>query len=644
MSMSATYSPEDNKLRLYSATRLDKETYDRVRAAGFIWAPKQDLFVAPMWTPEREDLLTELCGEIGDEDTSLAERTEQRAERFENYSERRAADAESAHAAVHKIADGIPFGQPILVGHHSEKRARKDAEKIQNGMDRAVKMWDESKYWKARAAGAIHAAKYKELPQVRFRRIKGLEAEIRRCRAEFTPADNPPHIIMQEPWRKSDGEKVPHVWCGQGRGGKWVEASRLPALEASYSRAIKHCENRLEYERAMLGESGGLAADKFNIEVGGQVLYSGTWVTVLRVNRKDGKVCSMRTSARYCSLASIEDIRDYQAPSAEESAKVASAMKKGPLCNYPGKRFGTLSQEEWDKIRKESRGSREIAATETMARHRVRICLGFRCHLPPKEGKELEPSYCDANRTHHYWPVFITDAKVIEPPAPKTEEVVQFVNKPDVNSIQPKYDYRTPEPDKFDVLREQAKAGVKVVSANQLFPTPPELAKRAVALADVQPGQRVLEPSAGTGNLLRPIFDAIGGLDCGKVVAVEQNYNLVETLKHDRTKRLYANEDTFKIVQADFLECNGDLGKFDRVVMNPPFENGSDIKHIQHALTMLKPGGKLVAICANGPRQNDVLKPMVEENGGEWEVLPEDTFKSSGTGVRTVLLTMEKAA
>jgi len=37
--------------------------------------------------------------------------------------------------------------------------------------------------------------------------------------------------------------------------------------------------------------------------------------------------------------------------------------------------------------------------------------------------------------------------------------------------------------------------------------------------------------------------------------------------------------------------------------MNPPFENGADIKHIQHAMKMLKPGGRLVAICANGPRQ-----------------------------------------
>lgn len=45
----ATYSPDDNKLRLYAASRLDPETYKKVHDAGFRWAPKQALFVAPAW-------------------------------------------------------------------------------------------------------------------------------------------------------------------------------------------------------------------------------------------------------------------------------------------------------------------------------------------------------------------------------------------------------------------------------------------------------------------------------------------------------------------------------------------------------------------------------------------------------------------
>src|SRR5258707_10679155 len=72
------------------------------------------------------------------------------------------------------------FGQPILVGHHSERHARKDAERIENGMRKTVQMWQTARYWEQRAAGALHHAKYKALPGVRHRRIKGLEADKRK--------------------------------------------------------------------------------------------------------------------------------------------------------------------------------------------------------------------------------------------------------------------------------------------------------------------------------------------------------------------------------------------------------------------------------------------------------------------------------
>jgi len=56
---------------------------------------------------------------------------------------------------------------------------------------------------------------------------------------------------------------------------------------------------------------------------------------------------------------------------------------------------------------------------------------------------------------------------------------------------------------------------------------------------------------------------------------------------------------------------------------------------------MLKPGGRLVALCANGPRQNASLRPMVEARGGEWEDLPPDIFKEEGTSARVALITMQ---
>ena len=83
--LTATYSPEDDKLRLYTGCRVDQETfaYARLRAAGFSWFPEQQLFVATGWTPERADLLIEFCGGIGDEDKSLVRRGGERAERIQ---------------------------------------------------------------------------------------------------------------------------------------------------------------------------------------------------------------------------------------------------------------------------------------------------------------------------------------------------------------------------------------------------------------------------------------------------------------------------------------------------------------------------------------------------------------------------------
>jgi hypothetical protein len=56
------------------------------------------------------------------------------------------------------------------------------------------------------------------------------------------------------------------------------------------------------------------------------------------------------------------------------------------------------------------------------------------------------------------------------------------------------------QPSEPDLIHSSHKsiAGVRVVSAPQLFPTPAALARRVVDLADIQPGMTVLEPSAGT--------------------------------------------------------------------------------------------------------------------------------------------------
>jgi len=134
------------------------------------------------------------------------------------------------------------------------------------------------------------------------------------------------------------------------------------------------------------------------------------------------------------------------------------------------------------------------------------------------------------------------------------------------------------------------------VSSFNLFQTPPAIAWQMVEkLPELTNSSKVLEPSAGLGRLLK---------------------------------------------QADFLQCTAEGlgGKFDAVIMNPPFQRGTDIKHIDHAFGMLERGGILVALCYNGVKQNEILKPLCDS----WEVLPEGTFKSEGTGASVALLTIKK--
>jgi hypothetical protein len=54
----------------------------------------------------------------------------EKSSRLEQRAEKKEQAAEAKHAAMRAIADQIPLGQPILVGHHSEKRARRDADRI----------------------------------------------------------------------------------------------------------------------------------------------------------------------------------------------------------------------------------------------------------------------------------------------------------------------------------------------------------------------------------------------------------------------------------------------------------------------------------------------------------------------------------
>ncbi|CAB1371325.1 protein of unknown function (plasmid) [Denitratisoma oestradiolicum] len=197
----------------------------------------------------------------------------------------------------------------------------------------------------------------------------------------------------------------------------------IPAHERTMAwarRWLEHYENRIGYERAMLDEQGGLKAEGQDIQPGGRVLIDNEWLIVVRVNKKDGKPVSVTTNARYVRVRGIEEIKEYQAPTAEQAALVEKATKLPPLVNYPGEGFAHMTKAEYDRVPKDYKGTNKIKATDTAGAHRVRTCMG--CYCMPKES--------DFNKRHSYPNVFITDAKRVDPPAAVAAEPVKLERVP----------------------------------------------------------------------------------------------------------------------------------------------------------------------------------------------------------------------
>jgi hypothetical protein len=82
------------------------------------------------------------------------ERRAARIERLEARAAKAHATSEAALGTARRIGAGIPFGQPILIGHHSERRHRRDAEKIDRNMRKGVEASKEASRLERRAAAA----------------------------------------------------------------------------------------------------------------------------------------------------------------------------------------------------------------------------------------------------------------------------------------------------------------------------------------------------------------------------------------------------------------------------------------------------------------------------------------------------------
>ena len=94
----------------------------------------------------------------------------------------------------------------------------------------------------------------------------------------------------------------------------------------------------------------------------------------------------------------------------------------------------------------------------------------------------------------------------------------------------------------------------------------------------------------------------------------------------------------------DFLEHRGQC---DRIVMNPPFEDGTYMVHIRHTFEQLRTGGRLVSVVSDGPffrvdKRSVAFRNWLANIAVDVERLPEDADAFRETGVRTRFVTATK--
>ncbi|MDH5297870.1 MAG: hypothetical protein OEV91_02520 [Desulfobulbaceae bacterium] len=260
-------------------------------------------------------------------------------------------------------------------------------------------------------------------------------------------------------------------------------------------------------------------------------------------------------------------------------------------------------------------------------------------------------------------------------------------------------------------LREAPKAADKVKELERamigrkndgmdFFPTPEATADEMVQAAGIEPGMKVLEPSAGWGHIAERIraagvepdvvemssdrqelleakgFNVVGRdfLDVGRssTVSLQKELDALlerrESIREKQMARFHegsatrartttGNADADRVneqiisLRKQIKEEDGGATGYDRIIMNPPFSDRRDAEHVQHAYSLLNPGGRLVAIMGEGvffgkDKKAQAFREWLESVGGTDEKLEQGTFLDPAlpvnTGVNSRMVVIEK--
>lgn len=171
---------------------------------------------------------------------------EERADALAEKADRERALSEGSYAASHRATEGIPFGQPILVGHHSEGRHRRDLARSDSHMRQSIEHGAKADRASERSDAALRQADRRENPVVMGRRVERLEARQREL-------------------------------------SRWLQgAGEAPLMRGE----LADVEQEIAFLRRSIEESGVQQFTKADFHKGDLALIRGRWGIVAKANAK----------------------------------------------------------------------------------------------------------------------------------------------------------------------------------------------------------------------------------------------------------------------------------------------------------------------------------------------------------------------
>jgi len=205
------------------------------------------------------------------------ERKEARIARRLEWAAGRDQKAEQGFDRARRIADGIPLGQPILVGHHSERRHRRDLERIDSGMRQVVesaKMAEQHRSTAAEIGRQLDRSVFSDDADA----LEALEARIAEHEATRARMKE-----VNRLYKKGDAAGLEALGLNlealraklAEAGPYWGKAPHLPYELSNLGGRIAADRKRLELIRAQQGRAAAAEAAP-----GGVVIEGAEWVRV----------------------------------------------------------------------------------------------------------------------------------------------------------------------------------------------------------------------------------------------------------------------------------------------------------------------------------------------------------------------------